>query len=335
MATTEAVPPNLMRRHLSVVHPSRPAVLVERTAEGVLRLPSIDEPDGDPRQMGAMAEHLGKELALASLGEIGYVWTEPAQATGGVVSEYLMLCEFREPPVDSALERFEWCSSSEAVALLPELAEALDELFRWLTGAEAPGVDSPFDMLPPHCLPGATAALGEALRGARGAQVEADEAATTGGGLAGLEQLQAWVLSSVWLGGSTVVKVTTPLWPHEPAVTELLHTLAPDCVPPVLVRGQLTVDRAARTAPWMVSRRYRPVTPEGEPNSAAVFGALARLQASAVTREQELLQAGAPERGPLTVAGDLEVLWEEAALAGLAAPEVAQLPRLEAWLVRR
>ena len=29
MATTEAVPPNLMRRHLSVVHPSRPAVLVE------------------------------------------------------------------------------------------------------------------------------------------------------------------------------------------------------------------------------------------------------------------------------------------------------------------
>src|SRR5690554_6337887 len=337
MSTNESGTQTLMRRHLVVLHPSRPAVLVDRSPAGVLRLPFQDEPDGDPRQVGAIAGRLGTGLELASLGEFGAWWPEPDRAVDGIESEYLMLCEFREPPAEAELERYDWSTSEGDVELHPELEEALAELFRWLADPATPDGDSQIALLPPHCLPGATAALDRVLRGALMPEPTAGSgsAPTPYSGLSGFEQLQAWVLSNVWLSDGQVAKVTTPLWPQEPAVTELLHTWAPTAVPPVLARGELSVPGAGRPAPWMLSRRYRPASPEREPASAAVLEALARLQAIAVGREHELLQAGAPERGPLAVAGELGILWEEAARAGLSAAELSQLPRLEEWLVRR
>lgn len=328
MATSKDPPQALMRRHLVVEHPSRPAVLVEGTAAGALRLPFLDEPDGDPRQVGAVARHLGPGLELASLGEFAAVWTEPERAVGGIASEYLMLCEFRVPPPEALLERYGWCASSDDVELRPEFAEALDEL---LSGLAAPDGRTQFGMLPPHCLPGATAALDHAISGA----FKPHPSDALAGALSGFEQVQAWVLSSVWLSESRVAKVTTPLWPQEPAVTELLHAWAPETVPAVLARGELRVARAGRAAPWMVCQRYRPLPKEQEPASAAVFEALAGLQACAVGRERRLLQAGAPERGPLAVAAELGVLWEEAASAGLAQADLSRLQRLEEWLAGR
>lgn len=324
MPDTTDSPPKLMRRHLAVVHPERPALLLEREADGALRLPYLDEPDGDPRQVAGIAGALGPAFPLASLGELSYVWLETDQGENGVVSEYLMLCE-PLPGVDFAAPAgHEWSSEESVVDLRAEHATALTELLRWLRGIAEPDQESQLDRLPPHCLPGATATLARAL--STGVPELSGQLGT------GAKQLQAWVLSNVWLGPDTVVKVTTPLWPQEPAVTARLHALAPSMVPEVLAHGTLNVPRASVPAPWMVTRRYAYAHSDSEPTSLEVLGTLAQLQARAANKSTELTYAGVPTRGPNEVMADLPVLWEEAALAGLAPDKVARLAELEASL---
>jgi aminoglycoside phosphotransferase (APT) family kinase protein len=140
------------------------------------------------------------------------------------------------------------------------------------------------------------------------------------------------VLSSVWLTQESVVKVTSPLWPHEPAITALLHDMAPMAVPEVLTHGSLRLPGAVGPAPWMVMRRYKQT---GAADNRAVLGTLAELQAAALPREVRFRQAGAPQRGALEIAADLPLLWDEAIAAGLSAPDAARVPELEAWLTAR
>ena len=331
MTAAENSSPKLMRRHLAVLHPNGDALLVVRNKDGSARLPFLDEPDGDPRQVGEIADCLGPDMPLTSLGELAFAWFDPAERQDGIVSEYLMLCEPHPLPSVDALERFEWRSDATQIATQAENATALKELMDWLAGGAS---DSPIDQLPPHCLPGTSTALAAALRAAL---PENPEAALLGAESKepGLHQLQAWVLSSVWLGQELVVKVTTPLWPQEPAVTALLHALAPETVPEVLALGAIHVPRASRSAPWMAIRRYPVVGPQRTPQNEAVLSALTALQARAVPRLPELQLAGVPQRGPLELIPDLKALWQEAKTAGLAADELAKLPALEAWLTRR
>ncbi|MFA5551798.1 MAG: hypothetical protein WDA03_09300, partial [Trueperaceae bacterium] len=331
MATSEKRPPRFMRRHLAVVHPQHNALLVHRGEDGSLRLPFLDEPSGDPRQVGGIADHLGSDLPLASLGELAFVWFEPDQRADHIDAEYLMLCEPLGAPADAVLARYEWVSDAEEIALHAEPAEALKELVDWLAERAA---DSPLNLLPPHCLPGATAALADAVARA----LPTNGGANQFGGLdpaRGLKQLQAWVLSNVWLSEDIVVKATTPLWPQEPAVSALLHDIAPHAVPEVLALGAISVPGSARASSWMAAKRYPALEPEPRVSTEAVLRSLAQLQAGALTRGPDLRAAGVPQRGPLEVAADLTVLWEEAAATGLTSDEVASLPNLDAWLTRR
>lgn len=331
MATSDKRPPRFMRRHLAVVHPQHHSLLVQRGEDGALRLPFLDEPSGDPRQVGGIAEHLGTDLPLASLGELAFVWFGPDQRADHIDAEYLILCEPVGTPADEVLARYEWVSDAEQIDLHAEPAEALKELVDWLAVRAA---DSPLNLLPPHCLPGATAALADAVASA----IPTYSGANQFGGVCperGLKQLQAWVLSNVWLSEDMVVKATTPLWPQEPAVTALLHDIAPHTVPEVLALGAISVPGSARASSWMATKRYPVLEPEPKVSTEAVLRAIAQLQAAALTRGLELRAAGVPKRGPLEVAADLNVLWEEAAATGLTDDEVARLPSLDAWLTRR
>lgn len=331
MATPENSSPRLMRRHLAVVHPDGNAVMIVRHDDGTARLPFLDEPDGDPRRVGGIADFFGPDIPLTSLGELAFAWFDSAERQDGIVSEYLMLCEPHPSPKAGALERFEWVSDAGEITAQAENGAALTELLDWLAGG---GADSPMAELPPHCLPGTSNALSAAVRAAL---PENAEAALLGAvePEPGLQQLQAWVLSSVWRGQELVVKITTPLWPHEPAVTALLHDLAPETVPEVLALGVVDIPRARRSAPWMAARRYPVTEPERTPSNEAVLRALTALQAKAVSRLPELRLAGMPQRGPLDLIPDLKILWQEAEAAGLTADELATLPEVEAWLTRR
>lgn len=331
MATTENSSPKLMRRHLAVVHPDGNALLVERAEDGATRLPFLDEPDGDPRQVGGIVDYLGPHMPLTSLGELAFAWFDPAERQDGIVSEYLMLCEPHPQPDAATLERFEWRADVSEIATQAEIGAALAELMEWLAAQAA---DSPMDKLPPHCLPGTSDALAAALSEALPENPEAALLGATGSE-PGLHQLQAWVLSSVWRGQELVVKVTTPLWPHEPAVTALLHEIAPETVPEVLALGVIHVPRATRSAPWMAARRYQAVEPGSPPPNAAVLRALTALQSRAISRLPDLQMAGVPQRGPLELIPELKTLWQEAEAAGLNTDELAKLPPLEAWLTRR
>lgn len=320
-----------MRRHLAVVHPSRHALLVARGADGRARLPFLDEEDGDARQVGGIAQHLGPHAPLVLLGTLAYGAPAADATEAGVVSEFLTLCELHPATEPQIVESFEWCERAEDIEPPAQLAKALGDLFEWLRSADRKQTDTPLAALPPHFRPGTTAALAEALAAALPEGLEEDR--LTGGAQGGgLRQLQAWVLSSVWLGRHTVVKVTVPLWPQEPAVSALLSDMAPGTVPEVFAHGSLLLPGAATRSPWMATRRFEPLGPGTVPETADVLRALASLQARAHTRTEELLSAGVPVRGPREVAADLPVLWEVVAAAGLSGAERDGLPQLDAWL---
>lgn len=327
MSEVNPTPPRLMRRHLAVVHPTQPKVLVQQQADGSLRLPFIDEPNGDPRSVGPITDHLGDGLKLASLGELAFYWLDSKTETAedDVVSEYLMLCELHPVPGEALLERFKWVDAASAheVQLRSDPKDALMELVEWLNGRHSGRTDETFSLLPPHCLPGATAVLED----------------VSGKSLAGCRQLQSWVLSSVWLDESTVTKVTCPIWPQEPAVTAFLHELAPKTVPAVLKHGAFRVPRSELEGAWMVTERYALVGTEQEvradPPVKELLAALARLQATAYDRHADLRNAGAPTRRPQDVAADLVFLWEEVRAAGLPEQECERLPELDTLLRRR
>ncbi len=315
-------PAPLMRRHLAIVHPSRPELLALHAEDGTVHLPYVDEPNGDPRSVGPIADHLGTGLRLASLGELAFYWPDTRDDNvDDVASEYLMLCEFHPAPPDGVLDRFEWVDTATAseVQLRSEPKDALLELVKWLSGDPEVRADATFALLPPHCLPGATAVLEN----------------HSGKDLHGCQQLQSWVLSSVWLDETTVTKVTCPIWPQEPSVTAYLHQIAPSTVPAVVKHGAFRVPTSKLTGAWMVTERYALVDEALEPPPEAVLQALANLQAAAYDHEPELREAGVTTRGPLEVAADLNTLWEEAGAAGLPEEECRLLPALDALLRRR
>lgn len=294
---------------------------MQRHENGAVHLPYVEEPNGDPRSVGKVADYLGHGLTLASLGELAFFWldTKVEQPDeSNVVSEYLMLCEFHPAPPEEILARFEWVGSITAgeVPLRSEPKDALMELVEWLSGNPSRRADATFSLLPPHCLPGATAVLERA----------------SGKELASCRQLQSWVLSTVWLDETTVTKVTCPIWPQEPSVTAYLNELAPNTVPAVLQHGSFQVPSSDLSGAWMVTERYPLTDPFQEPPIDAVLRALTSLQAAAYEHEAGLRSAGVTMRGPLDVAADLNTLWEEARQAGLPEEECARLPELHSSL---
>lgn len=297
---------------------------MQRHENGAVHLPYVDEPNGDPRSVGKVADYLGHGLKLASLGELAFYWLDTKVEQPGesnVVSEYLMLCEFHPAPPEEILARFEWVGSITAgeVPLRSEPKDALMELVEWLSGNPSRRADATFSLLPPHCLPGATAVLEHA----------------SGKELASCRQLQSWVLSTVWLDETTVTKVTCPIWPQEPTVTAYLHELAPNTVPAVIRHGQFRVPTSDLVGAWMVTERYPLLDKAQEPPPDAVLLALARLQATANANEGALRNAGVTMRGPSEVAADLNTLWEEAERAGLSEAECDRLPELHSSLSSR
>ncbi len=335
-----------MRTHLAVVHPSEPTVLLAVGGDDAPRLPFVDRPLGDSRSALEFADLLGPELPLVSLGQLGYRRRAPDERADGVVVEFLTACEVFPTPAQDGLALREWLSASDdalALGLPADLAEALGGYLAWLSGETGSrGATEPPP--PPHCVPGSTAALSAAMRaafadgGAAGAAGGLEPLLPGTPGTPQLRQFQAWVLSSVWLGQDAVVKVTNPRWPHEPTATAAIGALGPLLVPQVIAHGTYAPHRNGRvwggSAAWMVTRRFtedveRPAAP-GE-----VLLALAELQAAAVGKHAELVEAGVVPRGPLEVAADLGVLWASHQLADLTDAERAELPALGRWLEER
>lgn len=338
-----------MRRHLAVVHPSEPKVLLRVGENGTLRLPYVDQPLGDSRGATGLADALGPELPLVSLGQVGYHRRAPEDRADGVVFEFLMACEVFPVPADPVLERREWLATragSHTLGLPAGLTEALDEYLAWLNGA--PSIQTAIEPpRPPHCVPGSTAALAAAMRAAftdgsdgsdAGAAWSLEPLLPGTPGAPTLRQLQAWVLSSVWLGRDAVVKVTNPRWPNEPAVTAAIRALKPRLVPEVIAHGTYAPSRGGLTmgqsAAWMVTRRFTEDT-ERAATTDDVLLTLAELQAAAEGKHAALREAGVVPRGPMEVAADLGVLWASPQLADLTDAEREELPALARWLEGR
>lgn len=374
-------------RRLSVPHCAY-LMIVEEGTRGVLMarqgaeptLPRIDDWDGDTASLAAFIG--GRDSSLEGRALPAWRRAVPRLTVLALLAEVssgedddasfdaLYLCE---PSLGVAVpwhELTRWTDTDpDPVGVPSPLVAALRAAYLVVTGDDRGEEDGV--CWPRFCLPGATAAIAEALASdhvaAPFAMIAADDAASRP---TDLQQLQGWCLSSVWRNANVVLKVAHPAWPAEPAINRYLHGATPHLVEEVVASGFLEGGQHDR-APWMLQRRAHPrvVTDDepGDDDSSRTDGAgstngsgqtngpsrtdtperqqrlelltieaLAEFQIAMTGQGDALLAVGVIDRSIEAVTAELAGLWESPELVAMLEPaERASLPALDAHLRER
>lgn len=356
MSEAPPAPEKLLRRHLAVVRQTGEGdvlMAVVTDDEGRSALPYVDTPWIYPADVRGIEDALAPQLRLACL--VGFGSTKHPERDGGIVEERLYLCEPLEAsgtataplaPLQAHANRLSW---SDAGAVVPHglPASLAQPLAATLARLQSSRRDE--GNWPAFTLPGAYAEIASAPaadpRAREVASFEADEAnghldggandATNGEPPATLRQVRAWTLSSVWVGKRAVLKMPHPLWRNEPTLTKLLHELAPDVVPAVLVHGEVDVPGARTAAPWMLMRRVAGEELRGDDSPTRLAFVIGDLQRRLRPHETALRRAGVPDRHLASTAADLAMVWASPELTQLDEHERTRIPALDAWIRRK
>jgi len=349
-------PEKLLRRHLAVVRQTGDGdveVALVTDDHGRSALPYVDTPWIYPADVRGIEDALAPQLRLACL--VGFGSTKHPERDGGVVEERLYLCEPLEAsgtatallaPRRAHAHGLSWGDAGAVVphGLPASLAQPLAATLARLRSSRRDEGN-----WPAFTLPGAYAEIASALaadpRAREVASFEADEAnggpdgvandATNGEPPATLRQVRAWTLSSVWVGQRAVLKMPHPLWRNEPTLTKLLHDLAPDVVPAVLVHGEVDVPGARTSTPWMLMRRVAGEEVRGDDSPTRLAFEIGDLQRRLRPHETALRRAGVPDRHLASTAADLAMVWASPELAQLDEHERTRVPALDAWIRRK
>ncbi len=231
----------------------------------------------------------------------------PLEAPGTTARTAFLVHDALDVPLESlpGPARWEWCPLDDVATTLPPVPEALRGPYdRWV--GELHGAPAPANR-PAWANPGGIApflAWVDAAVRATGATPEGEP-----------EVLQQWGISLVVRQrtdrGPLFGKAVGAVFAAEPAITRLLAEDAPGSVPGVLA---LDADRA-----WVLldDARIRPIAGA---EAADGLRALARMQRAWVGRTDELRAVGCPDRGPATLAADLEASLADLELAYDLAP---------------
>ena len=304
-----------------VPHPSRPAVLVDRS-DGAVRLPCVPSAEFSVEPaLEAARERLGFDIVFLRL--CGYTGGDDNHPTGaddgaavtGVRAAAAPPFDWTPPP------GLDWLGLDELdaeAAAPPGFADRVD-----LWRLERLGRATP----PRRAAWSREGWLEEASDWARAACLERGITVT-----GPIRQAWQWVLSSILRvptdAGTLYLKAVFPLFHHEPAVTEALARRHPGHVPAVVATH--------RERGWLLMHEI-PGTPLGRSDRerwAAGARLLAEIQRAWIGRDDEIRRFGGPDRTLPSLLDELDRLPSDPLVAPLPADLLARLARSSPLLRR-